>query len=261
MELTIASWNVNSIRARLSHVLTWLDDRKPDVLLLQETKVENGLFPREPFEERGMHVLASGQKALNGVAVVSRHHPELLGETLSSGFLADQRRVLRVRIMGITLMDVYVPNGGDTSGERFADKLRFLEELAREAGLSSQERYMLMAGDFNVAPGEDDVTDAKVMDGRLCFHPEERTRFESILRTGLTDLFRAFNPDGKAYSWWDYREGSFRRNAGMRLDHILVSPALAAAARSCTIDREPRSWDRPSDHAPVSAVFELPAME
>ena len=261
MELTIASWNVNSIRARLSHVLKWLDDRKPDVLLLQETKVENGLFPREPFEERGMHVLASGQKALNGVAVVSRYPTKLLGETLISGFLADQRRVLRVRIMGITLMDVYVPNGGDTSSERFADKLRFLEELAREAGLSSQERYVLIAGDFNVAPGEDDVTDAKVMDGRLCFHPEERTRFESILRTGLTDLFRAFNPDGKAYSWWDYREGSFRRNAGMRLDHILVSPALAAAARSCTIDREPRSWDKPSDHAPVSAVFELPAME
>lgn len=261
MEITIASWNVNSIRARLPHVLTWLDDRKPDVLLLQETKVENGLFPREPFEERGMHVLASGQKALNGVAVVSTHPLELLGETLSSGFLADQRRVLRVRLMGITLMDVYVPNGGETSGERFADKLRFLEELAGEAGDSERDSYMLMAGDFNVAPGEDDVADAEAMDGRLCFHPEERKRFAAILQTGFTDLFRSFNPDGKAFSWWDYREGSFRRNAGMRLDHVLVSPALAALARSCAIDREPRSWEKPSDHAPVVAGFELPEVE
>lgn len=261
MKLRIASWNVNSIRSRMPHVLSWIDSREPDILLLQETKVEDSLFPSAPFEERGYHVRKAGQKALNGVAVVSRPEPTVLLDGLASGFLPEQKRVLRVSAAGITLMNVYVPNGGDPTGIRFPDKLRFLEDLQRECAALPEGAPLLLAGDFNVAPGDDDVVDPVAMDGHICFHPEERSRFRGLLASGMTDLFRRFNPEGRIFSWWDYREGSFRRDAGMRLDHVLVSPVLDRAAISCFIDREPRSWEKPSDHAPVLAEFDLQAWE
>jgi exodeoxyribonuclease-3 len=261
MKLRVASWNVNSIRSRLEHVLAWMDAREPDILLLQETKVEDSLFPVEPFAERGLHVRAMGQKALNGVAVISRTETVVLGRGLSSGFLPDQKRALRVGTSGITIMDVYVPNGGDPSLDRFKDKLAFLEHLAGEIDTLPEGTHFLVAGDFNVAPGDDDVVDPAAMEGHICFHPEERTRFRALLDKGLVDLFRAFNPAGKAFSWWDYREASYRRNIGMRLDHMLVTPGLAAMAESCAIDREPRGWIKPSDHAPLVADFVLPDRE
>lgn len=261
MRLRVASWNINSIRSRLEQVLFWIDTREPDVLLLQETKVEDALFPVEPFTERGYHVRAMGQKAFNGVAVVSRPEPVVLSKGFSSGFLSDQKRVLQVGVAGMTLINVYVPNGGDPSLDRFRDKLAFLEHLAAELKAQPAGEPLLVAGDFNVAPGDDDVVDPAAMEGHICFHPEERARFRALLETGMVDLFREFNPDGKAFSWWDYREASFRRDVGMRLDHILVTPGLAGMAESCTIDREPRGWIKPSDHAPVVAEFLLPAKE
>lgn len=245
----------------MSGVLSWIDSRRPDVLLLQETKVEDSLFPDGPFRERGFDVAFSGQKTLNGVAVLSRSKLDVVRSGLASGFLDDQKRVIVARTAGLTVMSVYVPNGGDPSLERFGDKLAFLGELATEASEGSRGGPFLMAGDFNVAPGDDDVYDPEALDGHICFHPEERSRFRGILDAGLTDLFRKFNPAGRAFSWWDYREGSFRRDAGMRLDHMLVSPGLAGAAVSCRIDREPRGWEKPSDHAPLVAEFGLPGTE
>ncbi len=261
MGLTVATWNVNSIRARMEQVLSWIDSRHPDVLLIQETKVVDALFPVEPFAERGYKVAFSGQKTLNGVAVASRQGLEVVRTGLASRLLDDQKRVLLARTAGITVMSVYVPNGGDPSLARFAEKLAFLDELAIEASEEAGRGPFLMAGDFNVAPGVEDVYDPVALDGHICFHPEERVRFGGILDAGLTDLFRAFNPAGRAFSWWDYREGSFRRNAGMRLDHLLASPDLAGAAVSCGIDMEPRGWEKPSDHAPVVAVFDPPGTE
>ncbi|MDM7991729.1 MAG: exodeoxyribonuclease III [Candidatus Fermentibacter sp.] len=261
MGLKVATWNVNSIRARIEQVLSWIDSRHPDVLLMQETKVVDSIFPVDPFRERGYVTAFSGQKTLNGVAVASRHGIEVIRTGLASRFLDDQKRVLLARTAGITVMSVYVPNGGDPSLARFADKLAFLGELALEASEEARRGPFLMAGDFNVAPGDEDVDDPVAMDGHICFHPEERARFGGILDAGLTDLFRVFNPAGRAFSWWDYREGSFRRNIGMRLDHVLASQDLAGAAVSCGIDREPRGWEKPSDHAPVVAVFDLPGTE
>lgn len=261
MRLSVATWNVNSIRARMVQVLSWIDSRRPDVLLMQETKVDDPLFPSEPFRERGYDVAFSGQKTLNGVAVASRHGLEVIRSGLASRFLDDQKRVLLAGTAGITVMSVYVPNGGDPSMARFADKLAFLGDLALEASEGARRGLFLMAGDFNVAPGEEDVYDPVAMDGHICFHPDERAGFGGIIDAGLTDLFRVFNPTGRAFSWWDYREGSFRRNAGMRLDHMLASHGLAGAAVSCAIDSEPRGWEKPSDHAPVVAEFELPWTE
>lgn len=253
--MKIATWNVNSVRARLAHLQTWLSGAAPDVLLLQETKVEDGLFPVEAFRELGYHVLLHGQKTYNGVAAATRIPPEEVSKGLSSGFLSDQARVLRLRLRGITFINVYVPNGGETGTSRFADKLLFLEHLADDAAEAASQGGVVLAGDMNVAPGPDDVHDPEGLDGTVCYHPEERRRFSALLDAGFEDLFRKFNPGGKAYSWWDYRMAGFRRNAGMRLDHVLVTPGLAAGALSCEIDREPRRLEKPSDHAPVVAVL------
>ncbi len=254
--MKIATWNVNSVRAREELVLRWLENESPDILCMQETKVEDGVFPSEGFTGMGYHVHLNGQKTWNGVAILSRNDPEQVDRDLPGGFLSEQKRVITARFPGITIVNAYVPNGGDVALDRFRDKLDFLDRLRDYAvGLSSEGPLAVM-GDFNVALEDDDVHDPVLLDGSVCFHPDERKRLREFLDNGMTDIFRTFNPRGKAYSWWDYRAAAFRRNMGMRLDLILLNKLAEEMAISCTIQVEPRKWQRPSDHVPVVLQLE-----
>lgn len=253
--MKLATWNVNSIRARESAVLRWLRDESPDVLCMQELKVQEELFPFDAFSAEGYVCSVNGQKTWNGVAVLSREAPLRIVRDLPGGFLAEQKRVITAEFRDLTVVNVYVPNGGDVTLDRFRDKLRFLEELRDHIAALSPKGPLAVAGDFNVAPGDDDVHDPVSLDGTVCFHPEERRRIREILDSGMTDVFRSYHPAGKAYSWWDYRAAAFRRGMGMRLDLILLNGTAMERAANCRIDTEPRGWDRPSDHVPV--VLEL----
>ncbi len=257
MRLRLATWNVNSIRTRMPSVLRWLSESGTDALLMQETKVTDDLFPREPLEEAGYEVAVHGQKRYNGVAIASRLPLEEVRTGLPSGYLPDQARAISATVAGVRLHNVYVPNGGTPESPRFAEKLAFLEELARVSAEWDHSRGCIIGGDFNVAPGPDDVFDPVEMEGRVCYHPEERSRLAGIIATGLVDLYRSLAPEGKAYTWWDYRAAAFRRDRGMRLDLLLATPGPAGALRGCEIHRDVRSWERPSDHVPVTADMEL----
>ncbi len=249
--MKIATWNVNSIRARTEVVLEWLSVESPDILCLQELKVENRLFPVDAFNSAGYHCSLNGQKTWNGVAVLSRTRPLEVIPDLPDGFLSDQKRVITAEFEGLTLVNVYVPNGGDVDNPRFQDKLEFLDRLRDYVVSLSSKGPLAVVGDFNVAPGESDVYDPEALDGKVCFHPSERSKLAELMSGGLTDIYRKFNPRGKAYSWWDYRAAAFRRNMGMRLDLILLNPQAETVAKDCRIDIEPRRWKRPSDHTPV----------
>lgn len=251
--LRVATWNVNSIRTRMPSVLRWLEESGADVLLMQETKVVDDLFPAAALQAAGYAVAFHGQKRYNGVAIASRLPFDGVEQGLPSGYLADQARAISATIEGVRLLNVYVPNGGSPNSPRFAEKLGFLDELAGLAAEWSAGGSCMIAGDYNVAPGPDDVFDPDEMDGRVCYHPEERRRVAAMVDAGMVDLFRELTPEGKAYSWWDYRAAAFRRDRGMRLDLMLASPELAGHLSGCEIHRGVRGWDRPSDHAPVSA--------
>jgi len=258
MKIKLATWNVNSIRAREESVLRWLRAESPDVLCIQETKVEDRLFPEDGFANLGYHVVSNGRKAWNGVAVISGPEPEVVAESLPDGFLEDQKRLLAVKFPWATVLNVYVPNGGSVESDRFGDKLAFLERLADYASMLAGKGPLIVMGDFNVAPGPEDVYDPQLLDGSVCFHPEERKRLDDFFSRGFVDAYRMFNPGGKAYSWWDYRAAAFRRNMGMRLDLVLLDPRAASMAADCRIHVEPRKWKRPSDHVPVVLELEIP---
>lgn len=261
MHLLVATWNVNSVRSRLAHLTRWIGSAGPDILMLQETKVRDEDFPAAALEGLGYHVTIHGQKTYNGVATLTRTAPTSVRTGLGSGFLSDQSRVLLVEAGGVRFLNVYVPNGGDPSIDRFRDKLRFMEELAEDAAGLAGEGPLVIGGDFNTAPTGEDVHDPVALEGSIGFHPEERSRFAGLMARGLVDAFRLVNPSGRAYSWWDYRQGGFRTDRGMRLDHILVSRSLAGFVTASSIDREPRGWEKPSDHAPVVVVLDLPPAE
>ncbi len=258
MQVTVATWNVNSIRARIDVVTRWLEEKKPTVLCMQETKVQNDLFPCEPFEVLGYHLVLNGQKTWNGVAIASTIEPVNVSSGLPSGFLPEQKRMVTATIAGLRITSVYVPNGGEIGHDRFGQKLAFLDLLSEMAESEGSGMPYLMAGDFNVAPENDDVWDPEELEGTLCFHPDERSRIRKTMKAGMTDLYRKFNPTGKAFSWWDYRAAGLRRNRGMRLDLMLANAAATGLAGGCEIDIEPRGWDKPSDHTPVIAEFMLP---
>lgn len=259
--MKLATWNVNSIRARLDVVLRWLREESPDVLCMQEIKVQEDLFPREPFDEMGYHLAINGQKTWNGVAIASKIEPTSIRRGLPDGYLDEQKRLIAADIGGVTVVNVYVPNGGDITLDRFADKLHYLDSLRACAGELSGSGPLVVMGDFNVAPGPDDVYDPEALEGTICYHPEERLRVGEMLSDGLIDIFRKFNPEGKAYSWWDYRAAAFRRKLGMRLDLVLVNAEAADLAVGCCIRMEPRSWEKPSDHTPVVLDLEGPPGE
>ncbi|HWM27480.1 MAG TPA: exodeoxyribonuclease III [Woeseiaceae bacterium] len=253
--MKIATWNVNSLTVRLPHVLEWTKSARPDVLALQEIKVLTEAFPLDRFREAGYHAVASGQKSYNGVATISRPAP---ADALTDipGFEDPERRVLVTTIDGVRVVNLYVPNGQSVGSLKYEYKLGWLaavrEYLAAEMAL---HKNLVVLGDFNVAPRDIDVYDPVAWgEGILC-SPAERAALEAILKLGLVDIFRQFDQPEKSFSWWDYRAGRFRRNAGLRIDLILASPALAARCTASYIDREPRGWERPSDHTPVVAEF------
>ena len=256
--LKIATWNVNSLRVRLPHVLDWLAAHGPDVLALQETKLPDKDFPAAEIEKAGYRAVYAGQSAYNGVAILSRSPAEDV-ITDPPGLDDHQRRVLAATIAGVRVVDLYVPNGQSVGSEKYVYKLEWLDTLTgyiRDA--MAEHPRLVVLGDFNIAPEERDVHDPALWKGHVLFSDPERAAFQRLLDLGLSDTFRLFEQPEREFSWWDYRAGGFRRNLGLRIDHILGTPAMRDACRSCRIDREPRKRERPSDHAPVLAEFDLP---
>jgi len=251
--MRIATWNVNSLKVRLPQVLDWIAKQHPDVLCLQETKLEDGKFPGEDVSRAGYRAIFSGQKTYNGVAILSR---EACSEVLTAvpHFEDGQKRVLAATVCGIRMICVYVPNGEHVESEKYRYKLEWLAALTAwlERELKHYPR-LAVAGDFNIAPEARDVHDPKVWDGQVLFSAPERDAFRKLIALGLVDAFRLFDQPEKSFTWWDYRLNAFRRKMGLRIDHILLSPQLAALCSACAIDAAPRAAERPSDHAPVMA--------
>ena len=253
--MKIATWNVNSLRVRLDHVLAWMESAEPDILALQETKLTDENFPVEAFENAGYHAIFSGQKTYNGVALISRERAEDVATEIE-GFEDPQRRVLAASYGGLRVMNLYVPNGQTVESDKYQYKLEWLAAL--HAQLQSEaDRYgrRVILGDFNIAPDDRDVHDPAAWEGKVLCTDKERRALTEILELGFNDTFRMFEQPEKAYSWWDYRAGAFRRNMGMRIDLILASDRWSRSCTGCHIDVEPRRLERPSDHTPVVAEF------
>lgn len=255
--MKIATWNVNSMKVRLPQVLEWLAASNPDVLVLQEIKQVTEAFPVEELREAGYASVANGQKTYNGVATVARS--ELTDPVLELPSFEDhQRRVLATTVNGVRVINLYVPNGQAVGSEKYDYKLGWLRSLRDylEDELSQHEELVVL-GDFNIAPADEDVYDAEKWGDAILCSPKEREALAHLLDLGLTDVFRKFDQPEKSFSWWDYRAAGFRRNAGLRIDLILTSEAMTERCKTSYVDKEPRAWERPSDHAPVVAEFDL----
>lgn len=251
--MKIASWNVNSLKVRLPQLLDWLAAQQPDVVCLQETKLDDPWFPRQEIEDTGYHVVYSGQKTYNGVALLAREQPtEIVAG--NPHYPDPQKRLLAATIGGIGVVCAYVPNGQAVGSNKYAYKLEWLAALTRWLAerLAANPRLVL-AGDFNIAPDDRDVHDPQKWAGQILCSPAERAAFQSLLELGLKDSFRLFEQPEKTFSWWDYRMLGFQKNRGLRIDHILLSEALAGRCTAAGVERALRKLERPSDHAPVSA--------
>ncbi len=253
--MKIATWNVNSLNVRLPQVLDWLTEAAPDVLCLQETKMEDAKFPLEALLGAGYQAVYAGQKTYNGVAILSRK-PMTEVQAGIPDFADEQKRVLAATIEGTRVICVYVPNGQTVDSDKYQYKLRWLRALHDWlAGELARHPRLVIVGDYNIAPADADCHDpAAWYEQVLCSTPEREAYF-GLLELGLSDCFRRFDQPDKSFSWWDYRQAGFRRNMGMRIDHILASTALAADCTHCVIDITPRRNERPSDHTPVVANF------
>jgi exodeoxyribonuclease-3 len=254
--MKLATWNVNSLAVRLPQLLAWLSEQQPDVLVLQETKLTDDKFPAAQIEAAGWQVAFHGQKTYNGVALLSRGSTPVAVVKNIPGLADGQARVIAATV-GTPAGDVrvvggYFPNGQAPGSEKFAYKMGWLDALTAwlRDELAANPRLVLM-GDFNIAPEDRDVYDPVAWAGQIHCTPEERAHFQALLGLGLVDAFRLFEQPPKSWSWWDYRNLAFRRNQGLRIDHILVGEALRGAVRACGIDKAPRRNERPSDHAPV----------
>jgi exodeoxyribonuclease III len=249
----IATWNVNSIRARLPVALAWLDGARPDVALLQETKVTAEQFPAEPFEERGYNVVAHGEAGgRNGVAVLAKRPIEDVRKRLPADADDIEARYLEAVVDCVRVASVYVPNGTAVGSPRFAYKLAFLDRLRAHArALLELEEVLVIGGDYNVGPYPIDVFDPQALDGTICYHRDERSKLRALLHLGLYDAFRIVEPRTRTYSWWHYQGRSWRANQGLRIDHLLLSPQAVDRLETCAIDPEPRAAKAPSDHVPV----------
>ncbi len=255
--LKIATWNVNSLRVRIDHLRQWLAANPVDAIALQELKLPDEQFPRAELEALGLQAVHYGQKTYNGVAILARQAPV----DVVNGIPGDddpQRRVIAATIGAVRLVNVYVPNGQTVESEKYAYKLAWLERLfAYLESLLVQHPLLLVTGDFNIAPEDRDVHDPVQWEGSVHVSAPERAALAKIAALGFTDLFRHFEQPPKSFSWWDYRMGAFRRNHGLRIDLMLASKALTGLCTACTIDRTTRAWERPSDHAPVTASFDI----
>ncbi len=273
----IAAWNVNSLKVRLPQVLSWLHDQEKkqqpiDALCLQELKLTDDKYPHKELEDAGYLSLAAGQKTYNGVAIIVRKAAlaPIASDTVTSflkpirnipNFEDEQQRILAATIpfagtQPIRLVSAYFPNGQSPDSDKFIYKLSWLKALQTWLGEELQQNSRLaLLGDFNIAPADIDVHDPSKWIGQNLVSPEERQAFQQLVELGLTDSFRMFEQPPKIFSWWDYRMMGFRRNAGLRIDHILLSEALKDKCTASIVDKEPRTWEQPSDHAPVVATI------
>lgn len=259
--MRITTWNVNSVRTRLTHVLDWLQANPVDVLCLQETKVTDDQFPRQAFSSVGYQVYVSGQKSYNGVALISRSpltavttgFAPILGAAIDPS-LDDQKRVITgITAAGVRIVNLYVPNGAAIGSEKYTYKLHWLATLRQYLqALLPTSPHLCVCGDFNIAPEDRDIYDSTDRATHIMASDAERQALADVLALGLADAFRKFTPETGHFSWWDYRAASFRRNHGWRIDHHYLSLDLYDRAVACTIDRTPRQWEKPSDHAPVT---------
>ncbi|MBK8175377.1 MAG: exodeoxyribonuclease III [Rhodospirillales bacterium] len=250
--LTIATWNVNSIKARLPHLLAWLRATSPDVVLLQETKVVDAGFPLLEIGDAGYNAAIVGQKTYNGVAVLSRQPIDVLAVRLPGDGEDGQARFLDVFTAGVRAVCLYAPNGNPADSGKFAYKLAWLERLyAHAQGLLASGESFVLGGDWNVTPSDDDVYDPFGWRGDALCRPESRAAWRKIVYLGLTDAVGCLHPGAGHYTWWDYRAGAFAADHGLRIDHLLLSPTAADRLDGAGIDREPRGWERASDHTPV----------
>jgi exodeoxyribonuclease III len=249
--LKLATWNVNSLTVRLPHVLDWLAANQPDVLCLQETKQEDSKFPYAALQEAGFNAVHNGQKTYNGVAIISPHPLNDVHLDLPN-FVDEQKRIIAATIQGVRVICAYVVNGQALDSDKYQYKLNWLAALQNwiTDELKQHEKLALL-GDYNIAPDDRDCHDPVAWEGQVLVSQPERDAFQQLLALGLHDSFRLFNDEAGQFSWWDYRMAAFRRNMGMRIDHILVSDALQALCQSCVIDKAPRKLERPSDHTPV----------
>ncbi len=251
--MKIAAWNVNSLKVRLPQLLEWLEKSRPDVVCLQETKLEDAFFPQQEIEAAGYRTAFSGQKTYNGVALLSRHDISNIVHG-NPHFPDPQKRLIAGTIGGVRVTCAYVPNGQEVGSDKYEYKLNWLRALTQWLGEEmAQSPNLVLAGDFNIAPEDRDVHDPAAWAGQILCSEKERAAFRALLALGLQDSFRLFEQPEKSYSWWDYRMLGFQRNRGLRIDHILLSSPLASRCTAAGIDRGMRKLERPSDHAPITA--------
>lgn len=255
--MKIATWNVNSLNVRLPHVQDWLQQHSPDVLALQELKLDQDKYPAAVFQMAGWHTVWSGQKTYNGVALISKHPLENVHTGLPALPGDPQRRVIAATVNGVRVVNVYCVNGEALDSPKFEYKRQWfaaLTDFIRDE-LSRHDKLVLL-GDFNIAPADADCYDPEKWHEKIHCSGIERGWFQTLLDLGLADSLRQIHPEGAHYTWWDYRGAMFQRKLGLRIDHLLISPALAAQLQDVQVDTEARGWERPSDHAPVWAQFD-----
>jgi exodeoxyribonuclease-3 len=257
MSMKIATFNANSIRSRLDIVLSWLADHRPDVLCLQETKVVDSLFPAQPFTDAGYHVVFKGQKAYNGVAIVSRIKPAGVGTGLDDGGQPDETRLITAKIGPVRIVNTYVPQGRTIDDPMYAYKIEWFRRLKNYFERRFTPRMNLIwLGDLNIAPAGEDIHNADQQEKHVCYHVDARNAFEDTRAWGLHDVFRKHHPEPGQYTFFDYRTpGAVKRGEGWRIDHILTTRRLAAKSTDCYIDLEPRMKEKPSDHTFLVAEF------
>ena len=254
--MKIATWNVNSIAIRLEAVLNWLTATQTDVVCLQETKCVDEKFPLEAIKDFGYHAAFMGQKSYNGVAILSKHSITDVQYNFPDDDADAPKRLIAATVENIRIVNTYIPNGTELWTDKFTFKLDWLQRLRKFFDVTcNTDGDVLLCGDFNVAPDERDVWDVKTWEGKLHFTRTERAALDYVKKWGLVDVFRQINGDEQKFSWWNYREGAFPKNHGLRIDHIWTSKSLAEKCVGCWIDKTPRSLERPSDHTPVVAEF------
>jgi len=253
--LKLATWNVNSLTVRLPQLVDWLGQQQPDVLVLQETKLTDDKFPQADIQAAGWHSVWFGQKTYNGVALLARIAPVDVLHNIP-GFDDPQARVIAATVGGLRIVGAYFPNGQAPGSDKFAYKMAWLQALhGWLRGELARHPQLVLMGDFNIAPEDRDVFDPVAWAGQIHCTPEERAHFQALCALGLADAFRLFDQPPRIWTWWDYRNLAFRKNQGLRIDHILVSQALRLRVTACTVDKLPRKNERPSDHAPVLATL------
>lgn len=255
----LASWNVNSVKARLGHLLDWLKTAQPDIVCLQELKCTEAEFPRLEIKSLGYDAAVAGQKTYNGVAILSRTPAIDVLAALPGDGKDEQARYIEATIGDLRIASVYLPNGNPAPGDKFDYKLAWMKRLkAHTQSLLDRELSFALAGDFNVAPADDDVYDpAGWKDDALC-RPESRTQFRALLNLGIIDSFRTLHAESQRYTYWDYMQRRFDTDHGLRIDHILLSPQATDRLHQCDIDKSPRARDKPSDHTPIWCEFAAP---